>query len=640
MMRFIASFVLGIVLFQSGIAPAFAMSTSTEVAQGTKENAQIDASSIVIDDPYLTSWVNRIGGQLAQFRRRQDIHYRFTILADPSINAFAIKGGYVHVNLGLLNFVSSDDELSSILGHEMGHVELRHVVKSSNTNTIIGILTALASILSPVGAVLASLGGELVGQKYSRIDELQADHYGLELMARAGYDPEAAIDVMSKLGSMEPGPDSRADKAFLDHPVPSDRIAHLRGYTPLDQPTASALLAHAVHDQSEGRYNYARVQLRTLAARQSDPEIAAHISQLDYALRESGSQAAPDGRVFRSVSTPNDPVRVSATQHIHSVQTATTQAFNTSKTQARTGEEELASVEHKINVLSANMPGPGSGLRFTGALLGDVAPVPGPQGGGMAALSRAIDGTLGYVDDVLVNAPGLIRANTDTLNEMSGPFADPQPLTPKYQALLQYYPAMTSDINDSTAALLSSIQLARDALAKADSAAEIMRTTFAPPTNNTQQEHTIGSPSPRPMPDLHAVVNAWNDALAAATRASNTMYAAQATTLSSEITLLDLFSSPERYAAYRQALAYRFPGVDLPDFHAVQASGVRPGELACAAWMSFETNRPVSAVLDDLKSSGRSCENTALRNNTMTESMEIAVGLIYENYLDEPQHPN
>ena len=358
--RILAVTLLATLAVQSGALPALAMSTQTEIAQGTTENAEIDASSIVITDPFLVSWTNQIGSKLAAHRKRQDITYRFTVLDDPSINAFAIKGGYVHVNVGLLNFASSDDELASVMGHEMGHVEMRHVVKSSNINTVIGILTAIVSILSPVASVLGALGGELANDKYSRTDELQADHYGLSLMSQAGYDPNATIDVMTKLGAMDPGPDSRADKAFLDHPNPSDRVAHLLGYPELDKPTSQSLFADVIHNQSEGRYNYARAELTSLSTAQ-DPQIDAHVVQLNYALRESGPKAAPDGRVFVTVVERNDPARVAAVKAITAGQAMSAQATNDAKVLARKGFGELQLTEHHLN----NLENGGPSFRFT-----------------------------------------------------------------------------------------------------------------------------------------------------------------------------------------------------------------------------------------------------------------------------------
>lgn len=643
--RVIAATLLATFLVQVSGVPASAMSTQTEIAQGTAENAEIDASSVVVTDPFLVSFANQVGAKLSAHRKRQDVPYRFTVLDDPSINAFAIKGGYVHINVGLLNFVSSDDELASVLAHEMGHVELRHVVKSSNVNTILSILTMLASIVSPVASVLGALGGELAAAKYSRLDEMQADRYGLALMTQAGYDPDATIDVMSKLGNMEPGPGARADKAFLDHPVPADRISHLLGYAELDKRSNSTLLSAAIHNQAEARFSYARAQLQALAAVE-DPQIATHVTQLDYALRESGPKAAPDGRVFLTVVNRDDPARASAAKALAAAQTLATQATSYAKLQARKGFGDLQVTEHRLNVLSGGGGAPG--LRW----LADVSATPGPTAtppgspppagqtrtaaSGMAALNKVITGTLNPISDVLSTAPGLTIGNTDALREMIDPLSEPAPLTPKFQALLVHYPVMISDLNGSTKGILASIELARAAIVQADAAVEATRAAlYVPPTPNG---NGIGTPAPRPPPELHNAIAAWNTAMQTAKRASDVMYAAQAVTLSSEITLLDLTSSPARYAAYRDALALRLPGVDIPNYQTARALGVRPGEIACAAWMSFETKKAIVPILQEVKDSGRSCEAQALDQALMAESMEIALGLIYENYVDEPQH--
>jgi hypothetical protein len=114
------------------------------------------------------------------------------------------------------------------------------------------------------------------------------------------------------------------------------------------------------------------------------------------------------------------------------------------------------------------------------------------------------------------------------------------------------------------------------------------------------------------------------------------MYAAQTAQLSAQLTMLDLFSSPERYDAYRSAVSYRLPGVTLPAYGSAVASGVPPGDLGCAAWYSFETQTPVSAAIEDFRSNGASCSRLALDHHLLAESMEIAEGLLYENYVEKP----
>ncbi len=624
-MKKLALVCLFALLLQTLALPALALSTAQEVAQGRAENAEIDDDSVVIQDPFLVSWVDSVGSRLSDHRQRRDLQYRFTILGTPDINAFAIKGGYVHVDMGLLNFVSSDDELAATLGHEMGHVELRHVVKSSNQSTIIGILTALASILSPVAYVLGGVGSELATDKFSRADELQADHYGLQLMAKAGYDPHAALDVMRKLGQMDPGPESRADKAFIDHPVPQDRVAHLLGYPELNHPTSDALTTQAIHDQAEGRYSYAAAVFKEAAADKSNPLIAQHQTQLDYALRESGGLAAPDSRLTIGFADPSDARRQQVAKDLQASLSATTSALNSAKVDDRSAQAELENLVQQVNKLGPQLQALPSGPRVTNS-----AGVASPVG----HLTRDITGTIDLIGDTLSTAPGLYGPNSDALREMAGPLSEPGPLTPKFQALLAYYPSLIANLNSSTQQLSASIQASRDAIAQAQLAVQVSQNTLGPPP----QPQSSGGFQPSPPPvNAQRAIAAWDAALAAAQRASDMMYAAQTVGLSTELTMLDVLSSPERYAAYADALTYRFPGQLMPSYSGAVRMGIAPGDIACAAWLAFDTHTQTMQVLSEMKSSGTTCEQLALSRHLLAESMEIAEGLVYENYVDTPQ---
>jgi hypothetical protein len=615
-------------------SPAAAMSTSKEIDQGTQENQTIDSESVIITDPFLNAWVNGIGDKLAANRQRRDITFRFTILGEPDINAFAIKGGYVHVNLGLLNFVSSDDELAAILGHEMGHVELRHVVKADNTNNIIGILTALASMVSPVALALGSVSSELIGAKFSRIDELAADKYGLMLMAKTGYDPQAVVDMMKKLGAMEPGPDSRADRAFVDHPVPSQRVAHLEGYPELDRQTPEVIVTDSQHDQSEGLYTYAKARLLQAEQQHVSPDsVTQEMKELDYALRESGSKAAPDSRVVTHLATADDPTRKAARAQVEANRLAIVAAVQQAKEDARKGGDEAQVVNHELEVLTQNMPAPPPGMGAPGGR------------GPMSTLLKDMTGTLSFSSDVFQTAPGLLLSNRDTIVEMSQPLEDPGPLTPRSQALLAYYPSMNASFSWSTTMLLASIEDARTAIRTAHDAGEATRealSEFQPPpqTQSVQGTHASGAPWTPPAgagDALHRAIVQWDTALAQARRASDEMYVAQAVGLSSEITLLDVLSSPERYEDFRKAVEYRLPGISMPDFATLNASGVAPGEYVCAAWYAFERHQDLASTAPTVLNRGESCPKVALDEAMMGESLEIATGLVLEDYTDTPQ---
>jgi predicted Zn-dependent protease len=609
-------------------SPALAMSTAREVAEGKRENAQIDAESVIIKDPFLTSWVSSITGKLVQNRIRRDINYQFTIIQDQSINAFAIKGGFVHVNMGLLNFVSADDQLASTLGHEMGHVELHHVTKADNTNAILAILEGILSIVSGPAAVLGSIGGELASDKFSRTDELQADRYGLGIMTKSGFDPHSAVDVMLGLGSQDPGPGSRADKAFLDHPVPTDRVAHLLGYPELDRPSANTLIARALHDQMEGRYSYAREVLNSVAPASASPADTQQRQQLNYALRESGALAAPDSRDSAPAIPASDPKRVAAATELAAAQKSADATLTDVKKQSAAGEQELQAVEQQLQRLSDVAGGAESG---------------GSQGGPppvLAALNRDLSAVGNLTDDVLGSAPGLLAANKDIFHDMAAPLQDPQPLTPMNASLLSYYPAMTATLTASSSSLAHAVAMSRTAIGQVESALIGMqassptRSDYGPDgqpaaTPNAQRSRAI-------PPILLQLAAAAAAAHVTASRASDEMYAAQTAGLSAQLTMLDLFSSPERYDAFRAAVTYRFPGISLPAFADAVASGVPPGDLGCAAWYAFDAQTPVAPVIAGMRASGPSCAHLALDHHLLAESMEIAEGLLYENYIEAP----
>ncbi|HEY7980909.1 MAG TPA: M48 family metalloprotease [Candidatus Eremiobacteraceae bacterium] len=607
-------------------SPALALSTSKEIAEGKSENAQIDSESVVIKDPFLTSWVASVTDRLVPLRIRKDIPYQFTIIQDESINAFAIKGGFVHVNMGLLNFVTSDDQLAATLGHEMGHVELHHVTKSDNTNAILAILEGILSIVSGPAAILGSIGGELATDKFSRVDELQADHYGLGIMTKAGFDPHAAVDVMYGLGAQDPGPTGRADKAFLDHPVPGDRVAHLLGYQELDRVSSSALLARAVHDQLEGRYSYAREMLAKVAATDPSATVDDHKQQLNYALREAGALAAPDSRDYAPAIPATDPKRIAAAAALTAAQHTTDTTLADVKKQAQAGLQDLTTVEQQLQQVSNAAGGGGSGS-------GGPPPV-------LVTLNRDLSAVGNLTSDVLGSAPGLVAGNKDALHDLSTPLQDPQPLTPMNASLLGFYPSMTANLSASSVALADSVAVSRAALAQLESTLIGMQSGANGNGDYGPNGLPASTPDPKAGPRVPAILLQLAAAAASAhvtaSRASDEMYAAQTAQLSEQITMLDLYSSPERFEAYRAAVSYRLPGIVLPAYGAAIASGVAPGDLGCASWYAFETRTSISTAMDALRASSSSCARLALDHHLLAESMEIAEGLLYENYVETP----
>ncbi len=181
------------------------MSEGQELAAGRQMNAQVLKQYRRYDNPALQAYVQRIGERLAAHGDRPNLVYRFTVLDSPEVNAFALPGGYIYVERGLLAYLNSESELAAVLAHEIGHVTARHAVRQQTTATATGLVGAILAARSGVQGAqdLANVVGTAVVRGYGREYELQADHLGAEYLARSGYDPHAMLRVLRLLKHQE-----------------------------------------------------------------------------------------------------------------------------------------------------------------------------------------------------------------------------------------------------------------------------------------------------------------------------------------------------------------------------------------------------------------------------------------------------
>jgi Zn-dependent protease with chaperone function len=236
--------------------PASATSTPAEVAQAKEIDKQVIEQYNIVNDPLLNGWANDIGQKLWNETARKDVPYNVKVLDAQDINAFTIGGGYIYVNEETLDFVQSDDELAGVIGHETGHNERRHTVTLPAKAQALDLIFGIASLFSPFIYQFGQLFEAGIIAKQERADELQADQYGLMLMTRAGYDPDAMVSFMKHLGAVHDETPSAVDKYFADHPGVPDRVKHLVGYEQLDptKRTNEQILVQAIHDQDTARY--------------------------------------------------------------------------------------------------------------------------------------------------------------------------------------------------------------------------------------------------------------------------------------------------------------------------------------------------------------------------------------------------
>ena len=203
-------------------------SKQQDVQLGQENAAQVRKQLKVIKDPFLNEYVTRVGKRLVSAREAQESEFPFTfeVVADPSINAFALPGGPMFINTGLLRAVDNEGQLAGVMGHEMSHVILRHGTNQASKSSLIELPAVLASemagssMMGKLAQVGIGLGANSVLLKFSRSAESQADLMGSHLMAEAGYNPIEMARFFEKLNA-EGG--SRAPQFFSDHPNPDNR---------------------------------------------------------------------------------------------------------------------------------------------------------------------------------------------------------------------------------------------------------------------------------------------------------------------------------------------------------------------------------------------------------------------------------
>ena len=189
------------------------MTENREKEIGQEEHEKVAGSQAFYQDEELLAYVREVGAKVAAVSDRPDLEFQFFIIDSPDINAFALPGGYVYVNRGLLTFMNTEAQLAAVIAHEIGHITARHAVQqhargalAKTAATVGGFVTAVATGSGYVGSQIsevASIWAQTGLSGFGREHELEADSLGAEYIARAGYDPHAVIDVVTVLKNQE-----------------------------------------------------------------------------------------------------------------------------------------------------------------------------------------------------------------------------------------------------------------------------------------------------------------------------------------------------------------------------------------------------------------------------------------------------
>ncbi len=209
-------------------------SPAQDVEMGKEAAQEIEKEVQILDDRTLTNYVAGIGKRLAANSQAPDYPYTFKVVAEPSINAFALPGGPIYVHSGLIAAADNEAQLAGVMAHEIAHVALRHSTNRVSKAYAVQIPIMLAAgALDKKGGLLGTLGQLGIGfgvnslfLKYSRSAEKDADIVGARMMARSGYDPVEMARFFEKLEA-EGGSSGRMPQFFSDHPNPGNRVRYV-----------------------------------------------------------------------------------------------------------------------------------------------------------------------------------------------------------------------------------------------------------------------------------------------------------------------------------------------------------------------------------------------------------------------------
>jgi len=205
------------------------ISQQQEVQMGQQYAQQINAQLPIVQDPELNRYINVLGDSIAGLTSRKDLDWHFFIVDAKEVNAFAVPGGFVYVNRGLIERADQMDELAGVLGHEIGHVVRRHTVKqmekAQGANIGVTFACVLTSICNSQAAGAAiNIAGGAVFARFSRQDEAEADAEGFKNTVRAGISPVGMVTMFRKLLDERNSRPGAVESWFLTHPLEEDRI--------------------------------------------------------------------------------------------------------------------------------------------------------------------------------------------------------------------------------------------------------------------------------------------------------------------------------------------------------------------------------------------------------------------------------
>ncbi len=249
MKRSLSLILVGIFLWSCSSAPYTGRRQLILVSEGQEASLGDDAykhvlrDSVILHDPAAERIVRKVGERIAAVANKPEYRWQFTVINDPeTVNAFAVPGGKVAVYTGIFGPARDEAGLAVVLGHEVAHALARHPAERMSQGLLlelggVGLGVALGKNPAMANQVLQAygiVGGLGVELPFGRSQETEADHIGLILMAKAGYDPRVAVDLWQRMESVErkDGATGRPPEFLSTHPGYQTRVQNIRSFLP------------------------------------------------------------------------------------------------------------------------------------------------------------------------------------------------------------------------------------------------------------------------------------------------------------------------------------------------------------------------------------------------------------------------
>jgi len=228
----------------AGTVSGCAISQQQEQQIGRDYAAQLDQELPIVNEPAVEGYLSALGAEIAQNTDRAGFTYQFRLVNSNVVNAFAVPGGYIYINRGIVERASNMAELAGVVAHEIAHVDRRHSAEQIERAQTANTGVTLAYILlgrnpSTVERAALDVGGGLYFANHSRDAENEADATAVPLLVQSGIDPEGLPSFFRKLIDAQRGESSDVAQWFSTHPTTEDRIDHVRQL--IDRQPASQL---------------------------------------------------------------------------------------------------------------------------------------------------------------------------------------------------------------------------------------------------------------------------------------------------------------------------------------------------------------------------------------------------------------